>query len=144
MKKQKVMSDALVKKRLKKIEKQVLKRAKRQIRQRALTAESLELFLPSVSEQYVHLRAELRNDHGRARGHIDAASKTLLSKIESDLNTLGPERHRLEEAYGTTRQLAADAGIPAAELFAADIVTIEPLRERLTNLKSATTEETSK
>lgn len=142
--KKRVMTDAQVQRRLRKIEKKVLKRAKRQIRRGELSEQALSLFLPSIAADYDHLRASLSIDRQSARTGLEGNRAELLASVDAELATLGLERAKLVSAYETAQKLAEAANITPAELSASDLLTIDSLRDRLNTLKTLTTEEAAR
>lgn len=130
------MSDAAVKRQLQRIQKQVLKDAGRKVRQGQLTAESLELFLPTVSEHFEHLRADLGTACSGALAEFQHANAALLGEIGKLVDTLGVLQERRRQAHEAMRHLAEEAGIPETEVPADDGATVEPLRRRLARFQT--------
>ncbi|TWG91524.1 hypothetical protein L615_000800000340 [Nocardioides sp. J9] len=141
MGRQKVIDNKAIEKRVRKIQRAVLKDAKRKLRRGTLSGEAFELYLPFITERYDHLRSELSTGHHGALARISGANAALLGEIENQINTLGADRHRLEQAYATAQKLAAAAKIARTDLPAEDKVTLDPLRERVARFKGSGTTE---
>ena len=130
MARSKMITDALIRKRLRRIKKKRQKDVKKKVRRGELTGQSLELYLPEIAADYEHLRAELRNALGGALADQRHERSKLAGQIENDLNVLGNEAHRLQQAYQTAQTLASEAQLADTDLPAENKITLEPLRKR--------------
>lgn len=130
MSKQRGMSDEAVKKQLGAIQKRVLRDAGLKLRKGQLSAESLELFLPTVSEHYEHLRAVVGTAQSGALAEFQHANSALLGEIGKLISTLDVLQQRRRQAYEAVRTLAVEAGVAESEVPEEDTATIEPLRAR--------------
>lgn len=131
MKKSNVISDAIVRKRLGKINKQVKRDAKRRLRRNELSGGSLEIYLGIIDEKFAGLRHELGNGHANSLARATHHRAEILGQIESRINLLGNDSHRLQQAYDAAQARAAETDMPTSELPAENKITIDPLRLRL-------------
>lgn len=143
MRRQRVISDAAIRKRLRRIQRKVQRNAKKQVRKGYLTGVSLELYLGSIDETYEHLKAELATGHGAALVRLQQLRAELVGQAQNALNTLGNDSHRLQQAYETAQRKAKEAEYAESDIAEKNKITIEPLHERLTKIKGspATSEE---
>lgn len=128
-----VITDAAIRRRLRRIERKRNRDIKRKIRRGELTGQTLELYLPKIAADYEHIRAELRNGLESASTEQRHERARLAGQVENDLNTLGNEAHRVQQAYETLQTLARDAGLVPTEA-PEEKVTIEHLRKRFENV----------
>ena len=127
MKKQTVISDTIVQKRLKKIQRKALRGTKKKVRKGQLTKESLELYLGVIDEPYAHLRNELNTGRANTLARLIA---DLAGRAETAMNTLGLNSDRVQQAYEEAQRHAETVQIPNSEISESNKITIEPLRKR--------------
>ncbi len=125
-----VLTDAVIRKRLRRISKKCAKDVKKKVRRRELSAESLELHLPTMAAEFEHLRAELRNALDGSLTDQRHERAKLAGQIENELNTLGNDAHRLQQSFQTLQKLALEAELADVDMPAENKITIEPLRKR--------------
>ena len=130
MKKQTVISDTIVQKRLKKIQRKALRGTKKKVRKGQLTKESLELYLGVIDEPYAHLRNELNTGRANTLARLIANRADLAGRAETAMNTLGLNSDRVQQAYEEAQRHAETVQIPNSEISESNKITIEPLRQR--------------
>lgn len=133
------ITDASIRKRLRRIKKKREKDVKKKVKRGELTGQSLELYLPGMADDFEHLRSELRNaiDYTIADQLHERAK--LAGQIETELNTLGNDAHRLQQAYDTLQVLAGKAGLMGPDLPIEHKVGIEPLQKRFADAENRIT-----
>ena len=135
--KRQVISDSVVMKRLGKIQRKTHKEAKKQVRRKLLTGVSMELYLGKVDARYEHLRAQVATGYATSRNELKQRRAELLGQAQNELNLLGNDTHRLQQAYESAQLLSKQAQLAEAKIPPRDRITIDPLRERMASLKSS-------
>ncbi len=128
--KPKLLTDEVIRKRLKKITKKLGRDAKRKARRQELTGESFDLYLPEMAEGYEHLRVEIRTAFDGTHSARKGERARLVGEIENLLNVLGNDAHRVQQAFATAQDLGKKAGLTTSELPTDAKITIEPLKKR--------------
>ena len=131
-----IISDSIVRKRLRKIERKTHKEARKRVRKRSLTGVSMELYLGRVDARYEELKAQVATGYSTALIDLKQRRADLRGQAESELNLLGNDTHRLQQAYESAQLLAKQAKLAEAKIPTRDRITIDPLRERMAKLQN--------
>ena len=134
MTKKKVLTDAMVKKRLKKIQKKRIKVNKKMAKKGQLTAESLELYLGVIDEPYTQLRSELDSERAVIIQRLRSARVERLGRAENLLTALASSALRVNQSLEAAQVQAAKLDLPSGEIPHEAKVSIEKLQERLDRL----------
>lgn len=135
--KRQVISDSVVMKRLGKIQRKTHKEAKKQVRKKLLTGVSMELYLGKVDARYEQLRAQVATGYATAQNDLKQRRAELLGQAQNELNLLGNDTHRLQQAYDSAQLLSNQAQLTESKIPTRDRITIEPLRSRLASLMNS-------
>lgn len=133
--KRQVISDSVVMKRLGKIQRKIHKEAKKQVRKKLLTGVSMELYLGKIDARYEQLRAQVATGYATAQNELKQRRAELFGQAQNELNLLGNDTHRLQQAYQSAQLLSKQAQLAEAKIPTRDRITIDPLRERMASLK---------
>lgn len=129
-----VISDSVMTKRLSKTQRRFEKDARKKARKRELI---LKFYLGSIAGEYDRLRAQLNAGYVTARAKLRKSRADLYLQAQNEITRLGNDAHQLQQTFEAAQRLAKEANLGEAQIAQKDKITIDPLRKRLTGLKTS-------